>query len=173
MSKKQRLDILQQYQSSQTFIGALAAHAIIDVLAAPDIEEDFFATRAEVIVQINSMTTSEGPLMVILYDKELTTAEVQEFLSTEGPLNPADSALDEQVKRAVWFLGGRNGNGLVTGGNRGVATSPIYFDFPGKGYIFRNPEGWALAVANMHPTNALTTGTEIVAHARLFGRWLR
>lgn len=149
-------------------LGALGNGASIKASSNLAITDDFRILKTEYfLASRGTIANGQYPIYIGICDNELTTTEINETLSVDGPLDRNDNAGHEASMRPVWVL--EQAGQLV-----GTAefTGPIHF----KGeknvrWTFSNSDGWTWFAYNGSGA-ALTTGQEYRIYAVHYGVWV-
>ena len=159
---------MRSWTPSNVSLASLYAETLQQVVSSAGIEDDFMIVLIELIAQTASMAGGVGPILLVIYDDELSDAEVEEALQVNGPVDRNDRLLTERITRPVWIVSALTGSGLFTGPN---GETVIRWKPPGGRWTFSDGEGWALGVYNLGDSN-FTAGI-IKASMTAFGRWIQ
>ncbi len=105
-------------------------------------------------------------------DGDLTTAQIEEAIETNGPLGPNDIVNAEEAMRPVWMLGTFDGRSDVA-----VAEKVMLDDLTG-GAVMTKSVRWTFAAVKSwnyflyNGGTAPTTGASILIRAKSFGVWV-
>ncbi len=135
------------------------------------IGDDFRVIKLELAADWRAVATGDGPVALYFADDEMSTAEIQEAVDANGPLNRNDRERMEQATRPVFLLGifpeFKTGHPTLLHGAEGqVGTINKTIR-----WTFSNPEGWTIVAIN-RTGGALTTGGIISLSAKFFGVWV-
>ncbi len=151
-------------------LGALGAKAMV-TFPAITVTEDFKLLKSEIFCILDDADIDNGAGLILgIADGELTTAEIVEALSLNGPLDRNDRLNKEQATRPVW---------PITGLKPGTDTHPVMRFGPengqivhkGKPWTFSSPEGWKFWIYNQGNT-AIVTGSTARLIATHYGVWV-
>ncbi len=157
-------------EDSSVALGTLNAKTGI-LIGSPTISEDFRILKSRIMAHVDGITTDEGPLSLYLVNGELSLAECEEAIETEGPLDRNDRKNQETAERYVqpvgWFINLPGGVAAVLVAEGG---SPVVEHKPR--WSFSNPEGWDYMVYNESAGN-LQTGASAFLKATHYGVWIQ
>lgn len=146
----------------------LATDTGLIITSKPAILERFRMLKSEVYGNVEGLATNEGRgLSLWLVDGDLTLAEFEAAIETEGPLGPNDpvqAAVSERFTNFVGAFGGatishlhnREGNGIL------CEIKPRW--------TFARTKSWNWIIYNIGP--ALTTGATVNLRVKNFGVWV-
>ncbi len=119
---------------------------------------------------IHSLTAGDGPFSLWILNSDLTLAEFEAYLETNGPLFPDDTTSSERASRGkkIRYLGiiAPVGNGTVavpTELIKNQAMAGLRWSEAGEG------AGLSLVLYNLG--KALTTGSSFISKSQHFVRW--
>lgn len=155
------------YEGQSQALTTLAAGSVIKIGTPLAITEDFRMIKSEILATLEGLTANEGPFDFGLADNELSTAEIQATLDTDGPLDSNDYAAKETAERPVFLIGrfaGESSNNTNLDKNTGKINHVTR-------WTFKNDDGWCFWIRNAGPA-ALTTGATVRLLAKHFGVWV-
>jgi len=127
----------------------------------------FRMLKSKIAGQVTGLTSGEakGQLMLGIANGNLTLAEIEAAIESNGPVDRSDRVLTELAERAVFYIGRFMPPGVV-------ATDFMFGDFePKVRWSFGETDGWNFFVHNLDAT-ALTTGATVRLKATHFGVWI-
>jgi len=150
-------------------LGTLAALSALIIGTNLATTERFRMLKAEIWATLTGLTTGEGTgLLFGLADGDLSVAEIEEAIESNGPLGPNDTVTEEQASRAVWLFGAID---------RETGTEAIFENEDGghmlvlkPRWTFASVKSWNWFVYNMGA--APTTGATIFIRGKSFGVWV-
>ncbi len=133
--------------------------------------ERFRMLKAELTVMIANVTGDEAlGLVVYLVDGDLTLAQAESAIETQGPLGPNDIDLTEQAMRPVFRVNdhfGMSGADNFAAGAIGNAVMVVSIN---PRWTFARTKAWNWMIYNN--ASALTTGSTAIFANKLFGVWV-
>ncbi len=154
-------------------LGTLAQNTGILIATNLATLERFRMLKTEVICTLTNVATTElGGIVLYLADGDLTLAEIEEAIETEGPLGPNDQIAEAIVMRPVFRVGAAK---MASGAGALEAThlindegGPLLSINPR--WTFARTKSWNWVIYNNGP--APTTGTIAKIMAKNFGIWV-
>lgn len=158
-------------EDGTTTLGALAADAGLS-LAGPTITEDFRMLKSRLFAVLRGIAPGEGAgILLYMCNADLTAAEQEAAVETNGPLDRNDRIQQETAERLVTLIGAvdqvAGADGICT--FRDIVTNAPVLT-PAMRWTFSNPEGWDYFFYNAG--KLVTTGGSIHVHATHFGVWV-
>lgn len=139
------------------------------ITAKPALLERFRMLKTEIYANIEGHSAGEARgLSLWLVDGDLTLAQFEEAIETEGPLGPNDPVQAEVSERFILFVGAGGGG----------STPAHVHNAEGNGHLcvlkprwtFARTKSWNFIVYNIAPQ--LTTGATINLRVKNFGVWV-
>ncbi len=127
--------------------------------------EDLWVNSVHLLWTIRGHTGGEGPIEVGVAHGDYTTAELQEW-ATSNQFDPDDLIDKERNRRLVRSSGMFPGLATEEALNNGTPLKTVVKFLIGDGKPFNI---WALNSSGA----TLTTGTVVEIHGTVFGRWIR
>ncbi len=156
-------------ESRNQALGALANSAGILIGTPTATLERYRMIKLELNASITSLTSGEGSgLKIGIADGDLTLAEIEEALETNGPLGPNDTVQAAIAERMIILLGTID----FETGTVGVFENEQGGHQMDKTirWTFARTKGWNFFVYNMG--GALTTGPNVRIVVKSFGVWV-
>ncbi len=151
--------------------GALVNGAV-DVAGGPSLTEDFRLLKSEVTCSIRGLTGPQGEgLLLGIANGELTSAEIAECLSVNGPVDRNDRLAIEKAERFCKIFGAtgpNKGDGSTTQTFYGIDGGPLMEVKPR--WTFSDPEAWNWFIYNNGLV--LTTGSTYQLLITNYGVWV-
>ncbi len=133
--------------------------------------ERFRMLKSEVALTVTSVTGDEAiGLGLYLVDGDLTLAEAEAAIETQGPLGPNDQILQDTAMRPVFRVDGVidiSGAEPISGG--AVNTGKFMASIKPR-WTFARTKSWNWMIYNTG--SGLTTGSTGIVHAKDFGVWV-
>ncbi len=156
-------------ESRTQALGALANSAGILIGTKLATLERFRMLKTEVMASIVSLTSGEGSgLWMGLADGDLSLAEIEAAIESNGPLGPNDSVQEAIADRFIMILGA---------GDIEVATEYLFHNHNGghlmtatPRWTFARTKSWNWFVYNQG--TVLTTGATVNIKVKDFGVWV-
>ncbi len=154
-------------------LGTLAENTAILVGTKLATLERFRILKSEITVGIKGLTALEGGgLALYLCDGNLTIAEIEAAIETEGPLGPNDTPVADVVEEAVFQVG------ILDDSVDSALTVAMLHDMNTNSSVmivkprwtYARTKSWNWVIYNKG--TALTTGSTAKVMARNFGVWV-
>lgn len=147
----------------------LAADTGLIITAKPALLERFRMLKSEIYAVIEGIATDEGSgLSLWLVDGDLTLAQFEEAIETEGPLGPNDPVQAEVSERFTVFVGAVVQDRTPVVIRDGHTNGPLCVVKPR--WTFARTKSWNFILYNIGP--ALTTGATINLRVKNYGVWV-
>lgn len=158
--------ITEQRSQALSTLGAQTAMFIGTKLA---MEEDFRMLKAQIHVLVSGLDIADaGKLLFGLADGNLTTTQIAECITANGPLNPNEVPEKDRAMRPV-FWGGALAGDLAT--IKDLQTGGPVVEMKPR-WTFQDGDSWNWFVYNQSAT-ALTTGATAFLIAKDYGVWVQ
>lgn len=164
---KDNMGVILRQGISQALL-TLATDTGLIITAKPVTLERFRMLKSEVYGNVEGLQTGEGRgLSLWLVDGDLTLAQFEEAIETEGPLGPNDPIPAAVSERFTHFVGAFGGQVLTHLHDR-EANAPFCTIKPR--WTFARAKSWNWIIYNIGP--ALTTGATVNLRVKNFGVWV-
>ncbi len=156
-------------------LGALAQNAGV-LISGPTLIEDFRMLKAEIAAVVVALQASEGiGLQLYLVQQDLSLAEAEACIETEGPVGPSDRTAMETAERFVRYIGAIDPATGISATEKqmvdGYTGAPLMVAKPRWTFPNVSTEvSWNWMIFNLGAT--LTTGATLQLKATHYGVWL-
>lgn len=126
----------------------------------------FRMLKSLITAQVTGLTSGEGmnSLMLGIANGNLSLAELEASIESNGPVDRSDRILTELAERAVWYIGRFHGPGFASS----LASLDAIFK---ARWSFGETDGWNFFIHNLD-ASALTTGATVRMKVTHFGVWI-
>ncbi len=146
-------------------LGTASGDAITIVALTGLLEEDLLVISVDIQIALEGVTPPEGPRRFGLAHGDYSVAEIAEALDVTL-LTPDNKIEQERAGRLVRTIGKLPGANITEVMNDGKPVRPKLIWTIGNGEVLN------LWHRNLF-TGALTTGSNVEAEGKIYGRWLR
>ncbi len=153
-------------------VGALAGRAAVLAPSSVALVEDFRILKTELFATVVGLDAGEGEgLLLGMANGNLTAAEIEASIETQGPLGPSDRILQESAERQFHILGEFRHIVAVTdlvfiGKSEWSAGVKDIFR-----WTYTDTDGWTYFLYLNSPAS-IATGWNLAIQATHYGVWL-
>ncbi len=158
-------------ESRSATLGTLGGSTGVFIGTKLAILERFRMLKSEVSLTVTNVTGDEAVgLGLYLVDGDLTLAEAEQAIETQGPLGPNDTVLAAQAMRSVFRVDEETFMAAADPVATGASNTALLIGKINPRWTYSRTKSWEWMVYNRG--SALTTGSTAIIHAKNFGVWV-